>query len=280
MTATLEDIYNILTEIKNEVRDLIALQQISPDQIAISEGLSDISRRLGLVMAGEFRSGNGQDPGKGFSGVRIAYPPLSYDDELWNIVGVESDDLQVGIRASDGKLVAGGGTVFLDRFGVNLLDQLGALYIGVGADQYAISIGSAADGSMQIANDVGAVRLYPNTDTLANSPAFTVIEDTSLSDRLLVQLSRGTLGSRLILIGTGGNAFLDLRAEGESGGQTFIGIHETSTTPGNPASGTFGHIYLKDDKLIIQFNDGGTVRYKYLDLTGTGVTWVHTTSAP
>jgi hypothetical protein len=55
---------------------------------------------------------------------------------------------------------------------------------------------------------------------------------------------------------------------------------EVSTTPSNPVSGTQGNIYIKGDKLVIQFNDGGTVRYKYLDLTGTGVTWTHTTTAP
>ena len=39
-------------------------------------------------------------------------------------------------------------------------------------------------------------------------------------------------------------------------------------------------IYLHDKKLIIQFNDGGTMRYKFLDLTGTGVTWQEATSTP
>jgi hypothetical protein len=57
-------------------------------------------------------------------------------------------------------------------------------------------------------------------------------------------------------------------------------LAEMSVTPPNPTSGTEARLYMKGDKLIFQFNDGGTVRYKYLDLTGTGVTWVHTTSAP
>lgn len=57
-------------------------------------------------------------------------------------------------------------------------------------------------------------------------------------------------------------------------------LDEKDTTPANPADGTQAKIYIKDDKLILQFNDGGTVRYKYLDLTGTGVTWVHSTTAP
>ena len=58
-------------------------------------------------------------------------------------------------------------------------------------------------------------------------------------------------------------------------------FEERSSNPSStPASGTEAQVYVKSNKFIIQFNDGGTVRYKYLDLTGTGVTWVHTTSAP
>jgi hypothetical protein len=57
-------------------------------------------------------------------------------------------------------------------------------------------------------------------------------------------------------------------------------LGEISSTPANPTSGTQGNIYIKGDKLVIQFNDGGTTRYKYLDLTGTGVTWTHSTTAP
>lgn len=55
---------------------------------------------------------------------------------------------------------------------------------------------------------------------------------------------------------------------------------QATSTPGNPSSGGPVRTYMKGSKLIIQYNDGGTVRYKYLDLTGTGVTWVHTTTAP
>lgn len=65
-----------------------------------------------------------------------------------------------------------------------------------------------------------------------------------------------------------------------SGGHGSITIEEESSTPSNPTSGTHSRIYMKADKLIIQFNDGGTVRYKYLDLTGTTTTWTHTTTAP
>lgn len=56
--------------------------------------------------------------------------------------------------------------------------------------------------------------------------------------------------------------------------------YKATSTPSTPANGTEANIYVKSNKLIIQYNDGGTVRYKYLDLTGTGITWTHTTTAP
>jgi len=61
---------------------------------------------------------------------------------------------------------------------------------------------------------------------------------------------------------------------------THINLDEMSSTPSSPTAGTMCNIYMKADKLVIQYNQGGTVRYKYLDLTGTGVTWTHTTTAP
>lgn len=55
---------------------------------------------------------------------------------------------------------------------------------------------------------------------------------------------------------------------------------QPATTPPSPTASAEVNEYFKNGKKVIQYNDGGTVRYKYLDLTGTGVTWVHTTSAP
>lgn len=52
-----------------------------------------------------------------------------------------------------------------------------------------------------------------------------------------------------------------------------------TASPPNPSTG-YVRLYLRGSKLVIQYNDAGTVRYKYLDLAGTGVTWVHTTTAP
>ncbi|GEM_PF-2859738 len=65
-----------------------------------------------------------------------------------------------------------------------------------------------------------------------------------------------------------------------SGASAAVSLNEDSATPVTPADGTEARIYVKADKLVIQWNQGGTVRYKYLLLSGTGTTWTHTTTAP
>ena len=55
---------------------------------------------------------------------------------------------------------------------------------------------------------------------------------------------------------------------------------EQTNTPTDPVVSAAVQIYVRDDKLILAYDDAGTMRYKYLDMTGTGVTWVHTTTAP
>lgn len=56
--------------------------------------------------------------------------------------------------------------------------------------------------------------------------------------------------------------------------------YTNSSTPPNPASSGAIRQYQKGSMIVFQYNDAGTVRYKYLDMAGTGVTWVHSTSAP
>jgi len=82
------------------------------------DALADLSPDLGVVSSGEFRAGCDAEPGEGFSGMRLLYPPAVYDGEAYNLAGLENDSLQFGVRASDGKLLAGGGAVTLDQQGV------------------------------------------------------------------------------------------------------------------------------------------------------------------
>jgi len=114
----LDNILNEIRAVKNAVIRMIETIRISGGQVVVS-CLSEISGSLGLVKAGEFRSGLGEpgDAGDPFSGVRIGYPGFVYGGTNWNIVGVDADTLQFGIRSCDGKGVFGGGNAFIGADG-------------------------------------------------------------------------------------------------------------------------------------------------------------------
>lgn len=58
----------------------------------------------------------------------------------------------------------------------------------------------------------------------------------------------------------------------------YLELGALTATPTRDADSP--QVYVKGTKLIVRYNDGGTHRYKYLELTGTGTGWTHTTSAP
>jgi hypothetical protein len=126
--ATLDQIYSVITRIHDTLKDIVRKTQIVPTQIVVGEGLSEISERLGLIQAGEFRTGNGIEPGLGFSGVRIGYPAFTYDNEEWHVVGINDDVLQFGLRASDGTAVAGAGGITLNSTGIIFTNTSGVLH--------------------------------------------------------------------------------------------------------------------------------------------------------
>jgi len=123
--TTEEDVLALLQKIEADLVNLPKTLLLGANQIVIVTGLSDLSESLGMIQAGEFRSGNRLEIGSGFSGMRTAYPPMTYNlgatPTLWNLVGVNADVLQFGVRASDGTLVAGGGAVVLSSSGISAI---------------------------------------------------------------------------------------------------------------------------------------------------------------
>ena len=77
---------------------------------------------------------------------------------------------------------------------------------------------------------------------------------------------------------TSGTMQYGLYSEGGLKTEEFVSYEITTNTPVPSNTEAIG--YFKDNKLIFAHDDAGTIRYKYLDLTGTSVTWVHTTTAP
>jgi hypothetical protein len=121
--ASLAEIQAIVEQIKADLPLLINRSQIAPKQIVTITGLSDISERLGLVQAGEFRAGNGVEPGFGFTGVRMGYPAFAYASDTWHLAGVHDDVLQFGLSAFDGKAYFAAGGAILDTEGATFKAQ-------------------------------------------------------------------------------------------------------------------------------------------------------------
>jgi hypothetical protein len=98
--------------------DTMVQQAITSSAGALFPRLSDISRVMGLMRAGEFRTGNDAVPGDGFTGGRFGWPGFSYGATTYFLAGVENDVLQVGLSLADGKIYAGAGAVVLDDSGI------------------------------------------------------------------------------------------------------------------------------------------------------------------
>src|SRR3990170_8029147 len=98
------------------------------------------SASLGLVEAEEFRSGNANQPGNGFTGGRFGMGPsntgFTYNGINFFLVGVANDVAQAGISLNDGKIYAGAGNVLLDSSGVFIKNnQSGKLSFGDSTNQ-------------------------------------------------------------------------------------------------------------------------------------------------
>jgi len=93
-----------------------------------------------------------------------------------------------------------------------------------------------------------------------------------------------------------GSTYTDTRVEvvREAGsGDRYVGVYadrmevngaaKLMALGSTPAIGTAGAavvLYTKGDKLVFAYNDGGTVRYKWITMSGTGVGWSYSATAP
>ena len=64
------------------------------------------------------------------------------------------------------------------------------------------------------------------------------------------------------------------------GGSGSLGMAVTTEHPVNPTSNEEAYFYVYANKFIIKYNDSGTMRYKSFPLSGTGIAWTHSTTAP
>jgi hypothetical protein len=165
--AKLEDIYDLLKEIKDELI-LASQQRLSPNQINLT-AISELSSNLGLFQAGEFRGGNKKEIGKGFSGVRLTE----------NGILVYNNDLITGKIDADGDWFAGGDLSAPATTGFIIFSN-GQVYNGETFGAGDILVGDNSSGKGNIFWDASAGVLYFRSGTMA----FNQISTGSLSAAL------------------------------------------------------------------------------------------------
>src|SRR3990167_2128035 len=188
------------------------------------------SASLGLVEAEEFRSGNANQPGNGFTGGRFGMGPsntgFAYNGVNFFLVGVANDVAQAGISLNDGKIYAGAGTVVLDNTGIFIKNnQSGKFSFGDATNTPGlIRMHSGLGNDLNITNAVpggmnGGIRLFVLT-TAGELPGFYIKEDPAQANRFQVDLGLASQGSKFTMGGQ-----VEIHGKGSSGGTTYMSLN-------------------------------------------------------
>lgn len=186
------------------------------------------------------------------------------------------------VNATIDQTTTGKGDVSMDDQGIWVTNQQAAFgFEDTVGNRFNLYLYSSGDDYLGLINDIagkGIEMFCKMTDLTASR--LTWVQDDVQANRMKFWLQEGTQGLRAVF---GQGSDVELYVKGTVGGATFLRMSPTLVnppTPTNTTSGVAPQIYIKGTKIVFQFEDAGTVRYKYLDLSGTGVTWVHTTVAP
>lgn len=220
--------------------------------------------------------------------------------KIWNdsgagrIGGYNTGTLQ-WYAGTDGKLYAGGGNVSLDSDGINInagstlrfvstslrgVIEAGNPVSSLISNYPGLTIKSNGSAGAETVNLLARAssnrRAEVSADASSDSTISLYAYPGSAATASLLQLSTSSFS---VAVGSTQNT-LAIPASGTVQLTGNLLLDELSSTPDAPGEGYQARMYLKSDKLIIQYKDGINTRYKYLDLTGTGITWVHTLTAP
>lgn len=225
--------------------------------------------------------------GSGTNYTTMTFTGVDYSDKF--IVGAEYDisfkyTSNIQTREVQSVTFSGGDTTlvftatFSGLYGVSNYEVLALQYNKKSTTAISIGSGDAkATGAISIGSATQKAEsgiLISNISNVSNEDTGIVI--TTAPTNSTPNIHCDTFGSGQPAVGIGKkNPATELDLDG-----TLTLQERSSTVSVTPTDGSEAQIYVKADKLIVRYNDGGTVRYKYLDLTGTGVTWTHTTSAP
>ena len=186
----------------------------------------------------------------------------------------------IELQRFTGATLVVGDTVFLSDNGVEILASTDGSYDAV----HAYSFKDADD------QEIGG--MYGRDDSGQNVVGFRVVDEAGNDDDTTLEIASTST--------TNATAIVELIADRETEGtDTYIHLQRGDSTAEidilTPSIGRVRigrklqllgpsadlcDIYIKGANLIIKYNDAGTPRYKYLDLSGTTTTWQHSTAEP
>lgn len=175
-----------------------------------------------------------------------------------------------------------GDTVFLSDEGIQVVASADGNY----ADQNAYSFRDK-DGA-----DVGG--LYGRDDAGQNVIGIRAVDPPANGDDVLVEIqaladptdlstAAASVNIQADRVGESTDTYISLVKDN---GNSDINIITSDRVRISPKINLLGasfelcDVYIKGSLFIIKYDDGGTIRYKYLDLSGTGTSWSHSITEP
>lgn len=196
--------------------------------------------------------------------------------------GDDNISYSVGFNLSrfTGTTLVVGDTVFLSDEGVEVLASTDGSYYAVNAYSFI-----DADG-----DEIGG--MYGRDDSGQNVAGFRVVDQAGKGDDTLLQIASSSTDEATASVS------ISATRAGEAGGAAITLAQGASTSSIDILADADGRvrigrklnllgaslelcdIYIKGSYLIIAYDDGGTTRYKYLNLSGTGTAWAQAESEP
>jgi len=296
--ATLQELLDEVQRLREAVENLPARVRISGEQIAVVNGLSDVSEKLGLIQAGEFRAGNRIEPGDGFSGVRIAYPALSYGGNLYNVAGIDADTITVAFNSSDGSIITGDTEVTMSSDGLVFLESTlsrfrfvngSALRSGdiTKASASPMAIRSDTDLRLEAGVDIGsggstgARLVFQSLDTGQGDGVHQLYFSRWATDPNIsaITFNYGDTDRVAFVINWPGDGmiFTDTAA---STGEIFYRLERSPSNPAGIDDSNSAWFYWTGSKFVLAAWDGAQVRYKYIEMQDASSDWIASTDAP
>ena len=264
---------------------------------AITANSGSIAGTLTVGGSGQIIQGTGS-LGVDFTGLRIWN-----SGSVGSIAGYNNNVIQWQ-GSTSGKLEAGGGVVVLDSGGIAIaVNNSATAWNSLNSVKFVQS-GVTASGmygySGTHSGDFNSLRLVANQTSRVNQVILAATEGSGSINNTVYLVAQNSLNNAIVELEARNASISNSRIRLDASrtvvtGALYTGIMQVEDTlnldshmrlweqpnnPAQPTAGTRANVYMRSDKFVIQYNDGGTTRYKYLDLTGTGVTWTHTTVAP